>query len=57
MSRLLELNVEGATSRYFASVFASNKSIVKSKETTKYTHGKIEKYYRCNNKQSWIEDG
>ena len=38
------VEVKGATSRYFAPVFAPNKTIVKLKETKKYTHGKIEKY-------------
>ena len=49
--------VKGATSQYFASVFAPNKTIVKLKETTKYTHGKIEKYEKCNNKQRRNQDG
>ena len=35
---------KGATSRYFVPVFALNKIIVKLKETTTYTHRKIEKY-------------
>ena len=37
---------KGATSRYVASVFAPNKTtcIVKLKETTTYTHRKVEKY-------------
>ena len=38
------IKFKGATSRYFAPVFAPNKTIVKLKETKKYTHGKIEKY-------------
>ena len=50
------LELKGAKSRYFSSVFAS-KTIVKLKEATKYTHVKIEKYYRCHNKQGRIEDG
>ena len=41
----------------FRYVFAPNKTIVKLKKTTKYKHGKIEKYYRCNNKQRRIKDG
>ena len=40
----LSSDLKGATSRHFPSVFAPNKSIDKLKETTKHTHGKIEKY-------------
>ena len=35
---------ELGTSRYFASFLEPYKTIVKLKETTKYKHGKIEKY-------------
>ena len=41
---LKSTSIKGATSRYFAPVFAPNKTIVKLKETKTYTHGKIEKY-------------
>ena len=40
----LSSDLKGATSRHFASDFTPNKSIVKLKETTKHTHGRIEKY-------------